>query len=246
LTKNKIDMPSATLWLLDGNRVHEDDTGFFVRQLGASEAHRYACFKRRERQRQFLLARMLLRLVVSSLTALPPDAIRIVERDSNGPDLVLPGSRSFQPSFSLSHSRNWVACVLSSSVTLGVDIEVNDATRDVTPISHLAFHPEEHIWLLSQPDAARLSAFYQLWCAREALYKLMSNLGRGTVFSPLVGADGAFATQGPSWHRYTLPHSALIVAVCSDRPLSAVYKVELPRLTRAEWLAAERPFRSTA
>lgn len=238
-------MPSVTLWLLDGSFVHEDDIGFFAQRLGTSEAHRYEGFKRRERKRQFLLGRMLLRFAVSSVLSVPPDALGVVERTGNAPQLVLPDSQSFQPSFSLSHSRNWVACVLSSSVTLGVDIEVNDATRDVTPISHLAFHPEEHIWLLSQPDAARLSAFYQLWCAREALYKLMSNLGRGTVFSPLVGADGAFATQGPSWHRYTLPHSALIVAVCSDRPLSAVYKVELPRLTRAEWLAAERPFRST-
>ena len=60
--------------------MHEDDTSFFVQQLGASEAHRYVRFKRRERQRQFLLARILLRLVVSSLAALPPDAIGIVER----------------------------------------------------------------------------------------------------------------------------------------------------------------------
>jgi 4'-phosphopantetheinyl transferase len=242
LTNNKIDLPSATLWLLDGSRVHEDDAAFFVQQLGVSEAHRYVCFKRRERQRQFLLARMLLRLVVSSLTALPPAAIGVVEQDGDGPELVLPDSQSFQPGFSLSHSGNWVACVLSSSVTLGVDIEVNDATRDVTPISHLAFHPEEHVWLLSQPDAARASAFYQLWCAREALYKLMSNLGRETVLSPLIGANGALATQGPGWHRYNLTHSALIVAVCSDRPLSALSKVELPRLTRADWLALGREF----
>lgn len=233
-------MPSATLWLLNGNLVHEDDTSFFVQQLGASEAHRYVRFKRRERQRQFLLARILLRLVVSSLAALPPDAIGIVERTGNAPQLVLPDSQSLRPSFSLSHSRNWLACVFSSSGTLGVDIEVNDPTRDIFGMSHLAFYPEEHVWLLSQPDAARLSAFYQLWCTREAVYKLMSNLGHETVLSPLVDANGVFVSRGPNWHRYTLPHSLLMVTVCSDRPLSALYRVELPRLTPADWLAAER------
>jgi 4'-phosphopantetheinyl transferase len=180
---------------------------------------------------------MLLRLVVSGVTALPPHAIGIVERHSDGPALVLPNSQSLQLYFSLSHSRNWVACALSSSGALGVDIEVNDPTRDFTALSDLAFHPEEHSWLLSQSEAARRSAFYQLWCTREALYKLMSNLGRDRALSPPVCADGALAVAGASWHCYILPHSALTVAVCSDRPLSALNKVELPRLTRADWLA---------
>ena len=220
----------------------ESDVAFFVRQLGASEAHRYVSFKRRERQRQFLLGRMLVRLVVSRVTALPPYAVGIVERDSAGPALVLPDSHSCQLSFSLSHSRNWVACALSTSSTLGVDIEVKNATRDVSSISDLAFDPEEHRWLLSLPDTARQSAFYQLWCTREALYKLMSNLGRDGVLCPVVSSDGVFATQGPGWHRYILPHSSLVMAVCSDRPLSALYTVKLPRLTRKDWPQSE--FRS--
>ena len=60
-------MPSATLWLLDGSRVTEDDVAFFVQQLGAGEANRYGRFKRKERKRQFLLGRMLLRFAVSRL-----------------------------------------------------------------------------------------------------------------------------------------------------------------------------------
>jgi len=225
-------MPSATLWLLDGSRVPEEDVAFFVQQLGASEARRYGRFKRRERKRQFLLGRMLLRFAVSRLMSLPPDVLGVIERDRDGPDLVLPDSQSLRASFSLSHSREWVACVVSSSVSLGLDIEVKDATRDVLSISQLVFHPDEHRWLLPQIDSARLSAFYNLWCTREALYKLMSSLGRQTLLSPLVGVDGAFASQGPNWHGYTLPHSALIVAVCSDQPLSELYKIELAGTNR--------------
>ena len=233
-------MPSATLWLLDGSFVHEDDLTFFAQQLSTSESLRYVCFKRRERQRQFLLGRMLLRFAVSNLMSLPPDVLGVVERTGNAPQLVLPDSQSLRASFSLSHSRDWVACVVGPNVTLGVDIEVNDPTRDVLGISQLVFHRDEHRWLLPQIDSARLSAFYHLWCTREALYKLMSALGRQTVLSPLVGVDGAFASQGPNWHRYTLPHSALIVAICSDQPLSALYKIELTGLSRLDWLAAEQ------
>jgi 4'-phosphopantetheinyl transferase len=240
LKNNNLDMPSATLWLLDGSRVPEEDVAFLVPQLGASEARRYGRFKRRERKRQFLLGRMLLRFAVSTLMSLPPDVLDVVERTGNAPELVLPDSQSVRARFSLSHSRDWVACVVGPNVTLGVDIEVNDPTRDVLGISELVFHPDEHRWLLPQIGSARLSAFYHLWCTREALYKLMSSLGRQTVLSPLVGVDGAFASQGPNWHRYTLPHSALTVAICSDQPLSALYKIELTGLTRVDWLAAEQ------
>ena len=85
--------------LLDGSRVPEEDVAFFVQQLGASEARRYGCFKRRERQRQFLLGRMLLRFAVSSLLSLPPDVLGFVERTGNAPELVLPDSTSAQPRF---------------------------------------------------------------------------------------------------------------------------------------------------
>lgn len=233
-------MPSATLWLLDSSRVPEEDVAFFVQQLGASEARRYGRFKRRERQRQFLLVRMLLRFAVSNLISIPLDALAVIERESNAPQLVLPNECYLQPAFSISHSRDWVACVVSSNAYLGLDIEVESPGRDIISISQSAFHPKDHDWLLSQPETVRLSAFYQLWCTREALYKLMSSLGRQTVLSPLVGMDGTFASHGPNWHRYTLSHSALIVAICSDQPLSALSKIEVKELTRADWLAAKQ------
>ena len=74
-----------------------------MQQLGESEARRYICFKRKERQRQFLLARMLLRFAVANLM-LPPDTLGVVERGSNAPQLVLPNENMPQPAFSISHS----------------------------------------------------------------------------------------------------------------------------------------------
>jgi 4'-phosphopantetheinyl transferase len=230
--------------LLDGSLVREDDMGFFAKQLSASEARRYGAFRRRERKRQFLLGHMLLRFAVSRLLSLPPDTLSVVERDGNAPQLVLPDSQNAQPSFSLSHSGDWVACAVGSSVNLGMDIELNDPTRNIFEVSRMAFHPNEYFWLLQRSEAGRLASFYQLWCAREAHYKLMTALGRETVLLPLVGVDGKLALHGPGWHGYTLAHFGLTIAVCSDQPLSALQKMELAGLSRADWLALGREFRA--
>jgi 4'-phosphopantetheinyl transferase len=246
LPKNELSMPSATLWLLDGSLVHEHDVAFFAQQLGVCEAHRYGGFGRRERKRQFLLGRMLLRFAVAHLMSLSPDTLGVVERDGQAPQLVLPELQCMPPAFSISHSRDWVACAVSLDAILGFDIEVNDPTRDIVGIGNIAFHANEHFWLLQQSEAMRLSAFYQLWCTKEALHKLASNLGRETVLSPLVGVGGTLESQGSDWHRYTLSHFGLSIVLCSDRPLSALRKIELAGLSRADWLAPDRKFRSTS
>ncbi len=233
-------MTSADLWLLDGSLVREDDLGFFAQQLGASEARRYCAFSRAERKRQFLLGRMLLRFVVSSLLSLPPDVLGVVERVRNAPQLVLPDAKSAPASFSLAHSAEWVACAISANAILGIDIECNDSRRNILAVSQMAFHAKEHFWLLRQSEAARLSAFYQLWCAREALYKLMSALGRDSGALSLVSAEGVLTSQGDGWCCYRLAHLNLTIALCGDRPLSALRKIELKGLGRADWLALGR------
>jgi 4'-phosphopantetheinyl transferase len=230
-------MPSATLWLLDGNLVHEAALLSFARRLSATELRRYAVFARRSRQRQFLLGRMLLRAAVAGLMDLPLDAVGVVERPTNAPRLVLSG-RQGSPGFSLSHRRNWIACVVSADAALGLDIEVQEPIRDINGISELAFHPSDHHWLLRQPEVRRLPAFYDLWCSREALYKLMSGTGQETRLPPLADGDDTIASQGSGWYRYSLPRSGLTIVICSERPLFALRTVELNGFAGRNWLAA--------
>src|SRR5262249_44461693 len=117
-------------------------------------------------------------------------------------------------------------------------------TRNIFDVSRFAFHPNEYVWLLQRSEAGRLSAFYQLWCAREALYKLMTSLGRESLLLPLVGVDGTLTLRGPGWYGYTSAHFDLTIAVCSDRPLPALQKMELAGLSRADWLTLGRKFRA--
>lgn len=215
-----------------------DDLDFFANRLSASERSRCARFARRERQRQFLLGRALLRVAVARLTGLSPDAFDVIERAGDAPRITVPAGRCSIPYFSLSHSGEWIGCAISSNARLGLDIEAVDPARDILAASQIGFHAEEHAWLLRQPDSTRLSAFYELWCSREALYKLQSGLEIQRHFLPLITA-GVIADNGCAWRRYSVPRSGLIMIICSDRKLAAIKQVELDGVTRKDWVQPE-------
>jgi 4'-phosphopantetheinyl transferase len=232
LTINNIATPSAKLWLLDGDSVAQDDLAFFTRRLGSSETRRLVSFARPERKRQFILGRMLLRVAVSDLLGVPIDNIDVVERPGNAPRLVLSDPLRLSPHFSLSHSRNWVACVVSCDADLGLDIEVNDASRDIAGISELAFHPNVAGSLSSGPNSDPVSSFYDRWCEREALLKVLSNLGRDVDLAPAPLEFEKFDR-----HRQTGPSTRLSVVVLSNRRLLAIREIILTDFTRANSIA---------
>jgi 4'-phosphopantetheinyl transferase len=229
----------ATVWLLDINRVNELDVADFEQRLTASEARRYANFARRQRKRQFLVGRMLLRLAVSKMMNVPVHEITVLERVGSAPELFVAHKQRLPPNFSISHTRDWVGCALSTQVMLGFDIEINDPDRDIVALSQAAFDRTEQLWLMGQPDSYQVAAFYGLWSTREALYKLMSSLGRGMPSSSLEGALEHQNSQ--RWHRTAVMHDRLTGIVCSDKSISKLEKVVLAELTPADFLAPPEP-----
>ena len=226
---------SATVWLLDIERVTGSAVVDFEQRLAASEAHRYANFARSQRQRQFLVARMLLRLAASKMMNVPVHEITVRDRVESAPELFVADGQFSPPNFSISHSGNWVGCALSTEVMLGFDIEVNHPNRDIVALSEAAFQPNEQLWLIRQPDVDRVAAFYQLWSTREALYKLMSSLGREMPSSSLNSTGDHDDSQG--WHRRAVMHNRLTGVVCSDQSISKLDKVVLAGLTPADLLS---------
>jgi 4'-phosphopantetheinyl transferase len=226
---------SATVWLLDIERVTESAVVDFEQRLAASEAHRYANFARIQRKRQFLVARMLLRVAASKMMNVPAHEITVRDRVGSAPELFVADGQFSPPNFSISHSGNWVGCALSTEVMLGFDIEVNDPDRDIVALSEAAFQPNEQRWLTRQADNSRIAAFYQLWSTREALYKLMSSLGREMPSSTVNSAGDHDDSQG--WHRCAVMHNRLTAVVCSTEPITLLEKVELAGLTPADLLS---------
>jgi 4'-phosphopantetheinyl transferase len=225
--------PFANLWLLDGSRVPEDDLTFYAANLDGCDALRLATFARTHRRRQFLLGRMLLRVAIADLTGLPVDEICVIQETGKPPRLKTHSEHQFAPNFSMSHSRNWVACATSLSATLGLDIEVIDSRRDIISLGEVAFDPSEQAWFLSQPAAERVSAFYKLWSAKEAMYKLRCNLGRRPEDLPTTGDESVATFLNEGLHRYDLTVPGLSLVLCTDLRLAEIRNVKLNGLSPA-------------
>jgi len=170
--------------------------------LNGQEIARYRRFARPLRQRQFLAGRLLLRQSVAQLLDVPVSAITLTEQAQRAPLLHVAGT-DVSPGFSLSHTGKWVACAVSSTAQLGLDIEMLNPDRNLAGLARHSFQARELAWFESQPDP--VSAFYHLWSCREARYKLTQ--------SHTIGSDE---------HSYALPHPAVSVVLMSDRALSAV------------------------
>lgn len=162
--------------------------------LGDSELARYRRFTRRERRRQFIAGRVLLRLGIERLLGVGPVAVVLQERPGQAPELLSPPSSS--ACFSISHSASWIGCAVSAAGPIGFDIERTDPTRDVLALAQQAFSSAAVAELSSCAGEARIAAFYRMWCEHEARIKL----GR---------EDGVV-------HRYALPGLAGALACAYD------------------------------
>jgi 4'-phosphopantetheinyl transferase len=160
----------ASVWLLDADALADETLASYAAWLDASERERLPRFQRPARRRQFLAGRVLARLALGQALAVDPSLIRLQDRPGSAPLLVSP----FAPAagFSISHSGRWVACAVSASSKLGLDIERVDAGRDIDALAAQAFDADQQAWLAARPPQSRVRDFYSLWSRAEAQYKL--------------------------------------------------------------------------
>ena len=195
--------------MVDAEAVTDADLQRWRGWLSADEMARHQRFVRAQRQRQFVVGRVLLRMLLGRLLGVAPQEIRLEERVGNAPRLQAPAVRGVQPGFSISHSGRWVACAVSAQTALGLDIEMMDGTRDLHALAQQAFDSGEMLqWerLQGLPEAQRVEAFYRLWSEKEARFKLGSVAGG---------------------HCLALPHAELSVVLCTEQPLDQSPPIEV-------------------
>lgn len=177
-------------------------------------------FIRPERRAQYVLGRMLLRQAVRHFTGLPASDISVVERAGNSPLLKLPDG-CLCPSFSISHSGQWVACAASRDTPLGLDIEAIGRQRDVARLAEAAFSRDERQYVMQADGDEQLARFYRVWTTREALIKLDSALGRKGSLADVASLCGLHAS-GEAWWATELAHPHLCITLCAARPVQDV------------------------
>jgi len=138
--------------------------------LAAEERERAARFVRARDRNQFILARGLVRTALSRLTTtVQPVDWRFVADSFGRP--VLAGPMAGKLHFSLSHTDGCVACVVSTSRFVGVDVEATDRPCSHLEIAEHAFSAAEIADLRASSGSAAISRFFDYWTLKEAYVK---------------------------------------------------------------------------
>jgi 4'-phosphopantetheinyl transferase len=133
------------------------------RFLSAAEFERAEVYKSPQRRNQFLLSRALLRALLERHTGRPAQSFTI-RSDERGKPHCVDG-----PAIGISHSRNIVACAVTTDGAIGLDLEFPGRHRDTSAIARRYFSPMEADWLASQPA----DRFFMLWVLKEAWLKAL-------------------------------------------------------------------------
>lgn len=205
-------MNAALLWMVDADAVADADLQRYRGWLTDSEMARHQRFVRAQRQRQFIVGRVLLRAALGRVLGVSPQDIQLEEQVGKAPRMAAPVLKVAAPGFSISHSGRWVACAVSAQTALGLDIELRDASRNLAALAAQAFDVDEmaqwtRIEALSGDE--RTDGFYRLWSEKEARFKLGVNTGG---------------------HCVAIAHAELSVVLCSEQPLARPPVIEMVAL----------------
>lgn len=150
------------VWLRDDSSRTRDD---LAAGLTPDEQATLANLAHPERQRRFLLSRLLLRRLLSA--HLPADDIRFTRAASGR--LLLAGESGWH--VSLSHAGDGVAVIVSTQ-PCGIDIEVPRPVA-MEKIAARHFAPAEADALAHCTNAERETLFFRLWTLKEASVKAL-------------------------------------------------------------------------
>jgi len=204
-----------------------------------AELHQANEVRARGRQQQYLCARALLRLTLQRWTGDSPQSHRLTKTEEGKP-ICIDG-----PAVSVTHSGDLIACAVSDSAEIGIDLEVPRRRRRVKGIARGYFSREEASWLETQPE----DRFYMLWVLKEAYLKAIGHgiLGgldrlRCKVLPPRIEASVEGAPS-PGLGLYAMGDAFLALATTPSPLETVTFERWNPRAARPE---ASRDFHSVA
>lgn len=199
--------------------------------LSSEEKEKAAGYHFIKDQQRYIVARSLLRIILSPYLLVQPKDIQFKTQPFGKPEL----DPAYHPStlfFNLSHSENLVAYALSEQ-PVGIDIEYEKDVIDMTGIAKRFFHPAENHYFGPLPEEQKKTSFFQLWTAKESYQKA---LGLGMSLPPHAfhmsldkkgGANLIFSMHPSidSWQFLSLDiEPGYYGMVCGGRGLQLSYK----------------------
>lgn len=137
--------------------------------LSEDERKRAARLAVPQARRRFVVARGLLRRILSSVLDGEPSRLVFVYGTRGKPSLDASQSRGLH--FNLAHSEGLALYALAWGREVGVDLERLRPLPDAAALAAKFFAPEEQAALQALPPAARHEGFFRIWARKEAFVK---------------------------------------------------------------------------
>lgn len=148
-----------------GSPQVEDD----LEMLSAEERGLHAGL-REESRSEYRTAHALLRRVLSRYLPRGPKEWVFGSDDDGRPCLINPPDESIVD-FNLSHTEGLVACAVTRSGRVGVDVEILEPERSLDRVVERVLGERERSWWMGLDSARQPSAFLELWTLKEARFK---------------------------------------------------------------------------
>lgn len=173
---------------------------FCMALLSPDEAERARRFALPRPQDQYIAAHTLVWLILAHRCAVAYEALAFAANEFSRPHICAP-ARAVGVSCSLSHTDGLLALAVSSTYTVGLDVEDTQRLSEFTGIARSYFSPAE--WQAIEPlqGEAQRDHFFSIWTLKEAYMKALG--GRGLSAGPqvvpvAVTPDSAVLTGGPA------------------------------------------------
>lgn len=162
---------------LDRPACHVKD---MQRILSADELDRAACFRFEKDHWRFVVARALLRAILSRYLNVEPDQLRFRTGDHGKPSLT-PAFAQAALHFNLSHSDGLALYAVARGREVGIDVERVCPIAEADQIIERLFSASEKAAFRTHPDNSRQELFFTCWARKEAYAKAR---GEGLFLAP--------------------------------------------------------------
>lgn len=142
--------------------------------LAPDERERAAAYTFEKDRDLYVLARVLLRTVLSTYRDVSPAQWRFVTTNLGKPHIDQPEEGRLLE-FNISHTEGLVACAVTWQRPVGIDVESTNRPLDWDFVARL-LAPDEYQQIVSKPHYKRQETFLSLWTLKEAYAKAC---GRG-------------------------------------------------------------------
>jgi 4'-phosphopantetheinyl transferase len=183
------------------------------RVLSTDELARSRRFLRRDHQSRFVVARGVLRSILSCYLDCPAEALQIRYGETGKP--ALDSKYRSDIHFNLSHSHGLGVVAVTERRPIGIDIEYIDRNVDWATIANRFFSQDERLQLWRLEPRYQRFAFYRIWTRKEAYLKA-TGIGLAaalpsfqSVPSALILTDPVLVATETSLHRWTIEQLAL-------------------------------------